>query len=412
MKNLAVLGSTGSIGRAALEVVSAFPERFRAVAFAAGRSVERLAEQVSAHRPELVSVERREDAKALAALLPPGPKPRIVFGPEGLDEVAAFGKADTVVGGLVGALGLRSAFAAVSSGKRLALANKEPLVVAGELILSQAARSGAEVLPVDSEHSAIHQALRCGGPAEVERLVLTASGGPFRQRDLATFSTITVEDALAHPTWKMGPKITVDSATMMNKGLEIIEAHFLFRLPPEKIDVVIHPQSAVHSLVEFRDGSLVAQLARNDMKLPILYALSYPDRVANAFGRLDLLEVARLEFFEVEPERYPAVALARAALGAGGGMPAVLNAGNEVAVEAFLEGKISFPDIVSIVAETLDAAGQVPTPASLEEAETIDRESRQSAQDAVRARMSKSPGAPAGSRVPAARKESEQRSPF
>lgn len=387
MKNVAVLGSTGSIGRAALEVISAFPGRFRAVALAAGRSVERLAEQVLLHRPKLVSVERRQDADKLAALLPPeaaGPRPRIVFGTEGLDEVAAFPDADTVVGGLVGALGLRSAFAAVSSGKRLALANKEPLVVAGELILSSAAKSGAEVLPVDSEHSAIHQALRCGTRSEVARLVLTASGGPFRQRDLATFSAITVEDALAHPTWKMGPKITVDSATMMNKGLEIIEAHFLFGLPPEKIGVLVHPQSAVHSMVEFVDGSLVAQLARNDMKLPILYALSYPDRVGNPFGRLDLVELARLEFFELEPQRYPAVGLARAALSAGGGMPAVLNAANEVAVEAFLEGKISFLDIVSVVSETVDTTGRVAAPATLEEAEEIDRSARVSASSAVR----------------------------
>jgi 1-deoxy-D-xylulose-5-phosphate reductoisomerase len=387
MKKVAVLGSTGSIGRAALEVISAFPDRFRAVALAAGRSVERLAEQVSLHHPELVSVERRQDAEKLAALLPQeaaARRPRIVFGTEGLDEVASFPNADTVLGGLVGALGLRSAFAAVASGKRLALANKEPLVVAGELILSRAAKSGAEVLPVDSEHSAIHQALRCGTRAEVARLVLTASGGPFRQRDLATFSAITVEDALAHPTWKMGPKITVDSATMMNKGLEIIEAHFLFGLPPEKIGVLVHPQSAVHSMVEFVDGSLVAQLARNDMKLPILYALSYPDRVVNPFGRLDLVELARLEFFELEPERYPAVGLARAALSVGGGMPAVLNAANEVAVEAFLEGKISFLDIVSVVSETMDATGRVAAPATLEEAEETDRAARVSASSAVR----------------------------
>ncbi len=392
MKNLAVLGSTGSIGRSALEVVEAFPERYRVVALAAGRSVEKLAEQVARHRPELVAVAGREEARKLKALLPVAVSPRIVTGFEGLEEAAAHEKADVVVGGLVGALGLRSAFAAAAAGKRLALANKETLVVAGELILSVAAKSGAEIVPVDSEHCAIHQALRCGERNEVEQLVLTASGGPFRRRDLLTFDTITVQDALAHPTWKMGPKITVDSATMMNKGLEIIEAHFLFGLASEKIAVVIHPQSIIHSFVEFVDGSYVAQLGRNDMKFPILYALSYPERVRNNFGRLDLVEVGRLEFFDLEPERYPAVGLARAALAAGGGMPAVVNAANEVAVEAFLAGKISFPDIVRVVSETASAAGRVRSPGSLEEAEEIDRMARQKAAEAVERLSAARPG--------------------
>jgi len=376
MKNVAVLGSTGSIGRSALEVLEAFPDQFRAVVLAAGRSVERLAAQAAAHNPKLVSVSGEEEARRLRALLPPTCAPRIVWGPKGLEEAAAHPEADVVVGGLVGALGLRSALAAVTAGKRLALANKETLVVAGELILAEAARSGAELLPVDSEHCAIHQALRCGRPTEVESLILTASGGPFRERDLATFPAITVEDALAHPTWKMGPKITIDSATMMNKGLEIIEAHFLFGLPGPAIDVVIHPQSIVHSLVQFVDGSLVAQLARNDMKFPILYALGYPERMANAFGRLDLVAARRLDFSEVEPERYPAVGIARAALAEGGGAPAVVNAANEVAVDAFLRGKISFPDIVHVVAETAEVVGGQPAPRSLEEAEEIDRIAR------------------------------------
>jgi len=291
-----------------------------------------------------------------------------------------------VVGGLVGALGLRSALAAIGAGKRLALANKEPLVVAGPLILAEAARTGAEILPVDSEHSAIHQAMRCGRPEEAHRLVLTASGGPFRERRLDTFDSITIEDALAHPTWKMGPKITIDSATMMNKGLEVIEAHFLFGLPEERIDVVIHPQSLIHSFVEFVDGSLVAQLARNDMKFPIVYALSYPERLPNTFGRLDLVALSRLDFIPVEPRRYPALGLARAALTAGGGMPAVLNASNEIAVAAFLEGKISFPEIVTVVSETMSAIGQTPAPASLEEAEGIDARARETASSILRRR--------------------------
>jgi len=246
---------------------------------------------------------------------------------------------------------------------------------------------------VDSEHCAIHQALRGGARTEVERLVLTASGGPFRRRNLASFDAITVEDALVHPTWKMGPKITIDSATMMNKGLEIIEAHFLFDLPPERIGVVVHPQSVVHSFVEFVDGSYLAQLSVNDMKFPILYALSYPERLRNPFGRLDLVEVGKLEFFEVEPERYPAVALARAALSQGG-MPAVLNAANEVAVAAFLAGKISFPGIVRVVSETASAAGRVPSPGSLEEAEEIDRMARRRAAERPAPRRTRVPRPP------------------
>ncbi|MGH9399270.1 MAG: 1-deoxy-D-xylulose-5-phosphate reductoisomerase [Thermoanaerobaculia bacterium] len=384
MKNLAVLGSTGSIGVSTLDLAERMPDRFQAVALAAGRSVEKLAPQIVRHRPKLVSVAGREEADELRRLLPAGVTPRIVTGPEGLDEVASFDAADIVVGGLVGALGLRSAYAAARAGKRLAMANKEPLVVAGDLILAAARKSGAELLPVDSEHCAIHQALRSGAPGEARRLVLTASGGPFRERDLGSFDAIRVEDALAHPTWKMGPKITIDSATMMNKGLEIIEAHFLFGLPADRIDVVIHPQSAVHSIVEFVDGSLLAQLALNDMRFPILYALAYPQRVANPFGRLDLVALSRLDFFEVEPERYPAVALAREALRQGGGAPAVMNAANEVAVAAFLEGKISFPDIVHVVSETCAAEGRVPAPATVAEAEAIDGVARRRAGELAR----------------------------
>jgi 1-deoxy-D-xylulose-5-phosphate reductoisomerase len=381
MKFVSVLGSTGSIGRSALDVIEAFPDDFRAVALAAGKSVDKLAEQVVRHRPQLVSVAAAEDAAKLKALLPAGVAVRIATGPSGLEEAAAYEKAQIVVGGLVGALGLRSAYAAVRAGKRLALANKETLVVAGELMLREARQSGAEILPVDSEHCAIHQALRCGQPREVARLVLTASGGPFRTRELSSFDAITVADALAHPTWKMGPKITIDSATMMNKGLEIIEAHFLFGLPSEAIDVVIHPQSIIHSFVEFIDGSLVAQLARNDMKFPILYAMAFPDRLSNPFGRLDLLQTRTLDFFEVEAKRYPAVGIARAALAQGGGMPAIVNSANEIAVAAFLDGKISFPEIVAVVSEVASAAGAVPAPRTLEEAEEIDQMGRARARE-------------------------------
>ena len=392
MKALAVLGSTGSIGRSALDVAAALPDRFRVVALAAGRSLEKLAEQTVRHRPSLVSVAEPPDAAKLRSLLPSGVAPRIAAGREGLEEVASHPEADVVVGGLVGALGLRSAYAAAAAGKRLALANKETLVVAGELMMRTARENGAEIVPVDSEHCAIHQALRCGRPEEVARLVLTGSGGPFRERDLSTFDAIRVEDALAHPTWKMGPKITIDSATMMNKGLEIIEARFLFDVPEERIDVVIHPQSAVHSFVEYVDGSLIAQLSLNDMKFPILYALTYPDRIPSPFGRLDLETLRRLDFQQLDGRRYPAVGLARAALRAGGGMPAVLNAANEVAVDAFLRGKISFPEIVAVVSETSGAVGSVPSPSSVDEAEEIDRMARRRASELV-----------ASSSVPAAR---------
>ena len=386
MKSLSILGSTGSIGCSALDVAAAMPDRFRVVALAAGRSIEKLAEQAARFRPRLIAIDRPEDVSRLERLLPAGFACRIVSGREGLEEAACHPEADTIVGGLVGALGLRSADAAVRAGKRLALANKEPLVVAGELILAEAKKSGAELVPVDSEHSAIHQALRSGQKGEAARIVLTASGGPFRERRLDTFDAITVEDALAHPTWKMGPKITIDSATMMNKGLEVIEAHFLFGLPGERIDAVIHPQSLIHSFVEFVDGSLVAQLARNDMKFPIVYALSYPERHPNPFGRLDLVALSRLDFFELDPKRYPAIGLARQALAAGGVMPAVLNAANEVAVAAFLEGKISFPDIVNVVSGTMESTGHRPAPGSLDDAEDADRAARETASALVRRR--------------------------
>ncbi|HET9795018.1 MAG TPA: 1-deoxy-D-xylulose-5-phosphate reductoisomerase, partial [Thermoanaerobaculia bacterium] len=322
-----------------------------------------------------------EDVAAFRSLVP-GYRGEIGWGPRGLDACATWGGADTVVAGLVGAVGLSSAHAALKAGKRLALANKETMVVAGEMMARAAAESGAEILPVDSEHSAIHQALRAGSAAEVERLVLTGSGGPFRTRDLSTFGAITIDDALAHPTWKMGPKITIDSATMMNKGLEIIEARFLFDVPPERIAVILHPQSLVHSMVEFRDGSVVAQMAVNDMRFPILYALAYPDRLPAPppFGRLSL-SGARLDFADVDSRRYPAVAIAREALEEGGAAPAILNAANEIAVEAFLAGKIPFLRIVPVVVETRSAMGSRPAPRSVEEALAIDADARRVARD-------------------------------
>jgi 1-deoxy-D-xylulose-5-phosphate reductoisomerase len=349
-KRIALLGATGSIGDSALSVVAHFPERFEIVSMSAGSNLEKLLPAVAAHRPKVVSVKTREDAARLRLEFP---GLSVGFGPQGLVDVATLPEADVVLGGIVGSIGLAPAYEAVKLGKTLALANKETLVVAGEPLMAAARASGAAVLPVDSEHCALHQALRAGTREEVKRLVITASGGPFRTRDFATFPAITVDEALRHPTWKMGPKITIDSATMMNKGLEIIEARWLFDVPTAKIDVVLHPQSIVHSMVEFVDGSVLAQMSPNDMRFPILYVLTYPDRVPTPLAGLDLAALGKIEFFPLDETRYPAVPLACAALETGGSAPAVLNAANEIAVQAFLDRRIPFPAIVELVARVL-----------------------------------------------------------
>ena len=349
-RRIALLGATGSIGQSALSAVASFPDRFEIVSMSAGSNVEALLPAIAAHRPRVVSVKTKEDADSLRKEFP---GLAVGFGERGLIDVATFPDADVVLGGLVGSLGLVPAYEAVKLGKTLALANKETLVVAGEPLMAAAKKAGALVLPVDSEHCALHQALRAGTAAEVARLVLTASGGPFRSRPLETFDAIGIDDALAHPTWKMGPKITVDSATMMNKGLEVIEARWLFDVPGERIDVVIHPQSVIHSMVEYVDGAVLAQLSPNDMRFPILYALSYPDRLPTPLPRLDLVALSRLDFLALEERRYPAVRLAYDALRAGGSAPAVLNAANEVAVAAFLSGDIPFVAIVELVGRVL-----------------------------------------------------------
>jgi len=385
VRSLSILGATGSIGVSTLDVAAALPGKFRVAAMAAGRNVELFSAQIETFAPRLVSVEREEDAARLRALIPSF-HGDILYGAEGLEACAVFPESDTVVAGLVGAVGLSSAHAALRAGKRLALANKETMVVAGELMAKTARENGAEIVPIDSEHSAIHQALRAGSLSEVRRLILTGSGGPFRSRPLESFDEIAIEDALKHPTWKMGPKITIDSATMMNKGLEIIEAHFLFRVAPSAIEVLIHPQSLIHSMVEFCDGSIVAQMSRNDMRFPILYALAYPERIANPFGELSLSGM-QLEFSEVDPDRYPAIGLAREALAEGGAAPAVLNAANEVAVAAYLSGKIRFPAIVRTVAETRTAFGRHRAPESVGEAQEIDHRAREIAQE-LAARLS------------------------
>ena len=358
-KRIALMGATGSIGASALSVVEHFPDRFQIVSMAAGSNLEKLLPAIAAHRPKVVSVKTREDAARVRAEFP---GLAVGFGEQGLNDVATCPDADVVLGGLVGSLGLSSAWEAVKLGKTLALANKEALVVAGEPLMAAARASGAAVLPVDSEHCALHQALRCGTPGEVSRLLLTASGGPFRTRPFETFGSITVEDALSHPTWKMGPKITIDSATMMNKGLEVIEARWLFDVPADRIEVVIHPQSIVHSMVEYVDGSLIAQMSPNDMRFPILYALSYPERVPTPLPPLNVSGLGRLDFLPLDPTRYPAVPLAYAALKEGGSAPAVLNAANEIAVEAFLAGRIPYAAIVEMVARVLSRHDVVSVP--------------------------------------------------
>ncbi len=367
MKSISILGSTGSIGKSTLGVVDAFPEELQVVGLAAGANVELLAEQVERYRPSLVSVRGAEDAQRLRALV--SYPVEIIPGIEGACAVATMPEAEAVIAAIVGAAGIPPVYAALRAGKRVGIANKEVLVAAGDAMTRAAREHGGEILPVDSEHNAVHQAIRCGSHEEVQRIILTASGGPFLHRDLASFGDISIEAALAHPTWRMGSKISIDSATMMNKGLEVIEAHHLFDVHVDRIDIAIHPQSIVHSMVEYVDGSILAQLSTTDMKFPIQYALFYPDRLAAPFARLDLARMRTLEFLPVDPHRFPAVELAYAASRAGGSMPAVLNAANEIAVERFLAGELPFTGIVDMVRRVMDRhAGNVHPIASVEDA--------------------------------------------
>ena len=377
MKNVAILGSTGSIGKSALAVVDAFSDELRVVGLAAGANIDLLARQIEIYRPTLVSVRDERDVGRLRGL---SSSVEILHGAEGASAVASMAGADTVIAGIVGAAGIPPVYAGLCAGKRVGIANKEVLVAAGDVMTAAAAKHGGEILPVDSEHNAVHQALQCGTHEEVARIILTASGGPFLRRDLGTFDEVSVEAALAHPTWRMGNKISIDSATMMNKGLEVIEAHHLFAMPAEKIDILIHPQSIIHSMVEYVDGSIIAQLSTTDMKFPIQYSLLYPERRAAPFARLDLTKIRTLEFLPVDPRRFPAVELAYAALRAGGSMPAVLNAANEVAVERFLGGELPFLSIVEVVRRVLDRhAGSVAPIRSVEDALSWDAWARNEA---------------------------------
>ncbi|MBX3276612.1 MAG: 1-deoxy-D-xylulose-5-phosphate reductoisomerase [Acidobacteria bacterium] len=352
MKQIAILGSTGSIGRNTLRVVEALNGSFGVAALGAGGNVALLAEQIERHRPRLVSVQDEVAADRLSFELRRRDvvrRPKIGAGVEALSEVATVEGAEIVIGAVVGARGLLPTYHALEAGRRVALANKETLVVAGELMTRAAERSGAELLPVDSEHNALHQCLRGEARREVRRLILTASGGPFRTARRETIESATPEQALQHPTWRMGDKITIDSATLMNKGLEVIEARWLFDFSADEIDVIVHPQSIVHSMIEMIDGSIIAQMGVTDMRHAIQYALTYPARYQTALPPLDLAQLGKLEFHAPDTERFPCLDLAYRALRAGGTMPAVLNAANEAAVEAFLEGKIRFGDIPRLI---------------------------------------------------------------
>ncbi|HWT87624.1 MAG TPA: 1-deoxy-D-xylulose-5-phosphate reductoisomerase [Candidatus Angelobacter sp.] len=387
MKQLAILGSTGSIGRQCLSVVEALPERFGVVALAAGGNLDELVGQIERHKPEVVSVGDPQKADELAARLREKgiALPAIHHGPEGMLAVGTHSAAEIVVSAAVGVVGLEATYEAVKLGRTIALSNKEVLVAAGELVMAAAAKAGKELLPVDSEHNAVHQCLRAGAHREVTRLVLTASGGPFRKTPLKDLEKVSVEQALAHPNWKMGNRITIDSATMMNKGFEIIEARWLFGIRPDQIDVVIHPQSTIHSMVEYVDGSILAQLGPTDMRLPLQYALTYPERVAaSSQAALDLSKLKRLDFEKASTRRYPCLKLAREAMKKGGALPCALNAADEVAVAAFLEKKLPFLGIPEVVERVLGRMPRLKLQ-KMEDVLSADAEARRIAKEEVAA---------------------------
>jgi len=383
-RGLAILGSTGSIGTSTLDVVDRLGGEFRVTALAAGSNLDLLAAQVAKYRPGLVSVADARTAGGLRRLLGK-PGTRVVHGPEGALEAARFDGTEVVVSAITGKSGLRPTLEAVRAGRRVALANKESMVVAGAILRQEAAKSGAEIIPVDSEHSGVFQCLNKERKRHVRRVVLTASGGPFFRTPLADLRTKTLEEALRHPRWVMGRKVTVDSATLMNKGLELIEARWLFDLEPARLGVLIHPQSAVHSLVEMEDGSVLAQMSAADMRIPIQYALTWPARRDTSLPALDLAAVGRLEFFPVDERRYPLFAVARRALDEGDSLPVALNAANEAAVGAFLERRILFPDIPAVVAGVMDGHRRRPA-GSLEAVDDIDREARREARRIIHQR--------------------------
>ncbi|WP_368506099.1 1-deoxy-D-xylulose-5-phosphate reductoisomerase [Alkalihalophilus sp. As8PL] len=374
MKKISLLGATGSIGTQTLDVIEHHSDQFVLEAMSVGRNIELALKQIHAFKPSLVSVTEEEDAIKLRNEVPAGVK--VVSGEEGLIEVAAHTDAEVLVNAVIGSVGLAPTLQAIEAGKTIAIANKETLVTAGHIVTDAAKKHNVPLLPVDSEHSAIFQALNGESPAEVDRLILTASGGSFRDRTRDELRDVTVDEALNHPNWSMGAKITIDSATMMNKGLEVIEAHWLFNIPYDDIDVVLHKESIIHSMVEFVDRSVIAQLGTPDMKVPIQYALTYPNRLpATNSERLNLWEIGSLNFSKLDFERYRCMAFAYEAGRMGGTLPTVLNAANEEAVAAFLDGKISFLEIEHFIEQALERHDKINQP-TLENIKEVDRETR------------------------------------
>lgn len=399
MKRISILGSTGSIGRSTLSVAESYPERFQIVGLAAGRNLEEAFEQAQRWQPRIVSMAEESDAGALRSRLKQAGHSEIevVYGAAGTVKVATHAEADFVVSAIVGVAGLEATYEAVRAGKTVGVANKECLVAAGELITAEARKQGKLLLPIDSEHNAVHQCLRGGRMPEVERIWLTASGGPFLNTPRSEFGSITVEQALSHPTWKMGKRITIDSATLMNKGFEVIEACRLFHMPPSKVEVIVHPQSTIHSLVEFIDGSILAQLSVTDMRLPILYALTYPERFQSDM-RLPVRNLRHLDFSPPDMSKFPCLRLAYEAAESGGAKTVALNAADEVAVAAFLDGKISFLEIPRIIEEAV-AASNSGKLGSIAEVLEADAEARRYAEELVLGINKKAPKPQAASVV-------------
>jgi len=384
LKQIAILGSTGSIGQSTLDIIRRYPERFRVASLAAGRNVDMAFQQCAEWHPRIMSLATEELAASLAQRLKAAgiTETEVVYGTPGTVQVSTTPEADFVVSAIVGVAGLEATYAAVLAGKTVGLANKEAMVAAGEILTAAAREKNIPLLPIDSEHNAIHQCMRAGEKREIRRLWLTASGGPFRNLPLHDFANITVEQALKHPTWVMGRRITIDSATLLNKGLEIIEACRLFNLPPSAIKVTVHPQSTVHSLVEYIDGSILAQISVTDMRLPILYALSYPERVESDLT-FDMASLGQLNFEPPDFERFPCLRLAYEAAEKGGAHPIALNAADEIAVEAFLGGHIPFTAIPRTIEEVLEATPE-NHPATIAEVLTIDRDAREAARNKAR----------------------------
>jgi 1-deoxy-D-xylulose-5-phosphate reductoisomerase len=382
-RRIAILGSTGSIGRSALSVVDAHPDRLEVVGLAAGANATLLASQITQWHPRVAAMATPHAVETVRSHLGSAAQPRLIAGAEGLVAVATHPDVDMLLCASSGTMALEAVLAAIEAGKTIALANKEVLVMAGAIVTAAAERRGVTILPVDSEHNAIHQCLHGRSRDDISRLILTASGGPFRSHSAAELKKVGPEDALRHPTWRMGRKITIDSATLMNKGLEVVEARWLFGVGARQIDVVIHPQSVVHSMVELRDGSIIAQLGVTDMRLPIQYAFSYPERWASPLPPLDLARCGQLDFAEPDHKRFPCLGLAYRALAGDSSLPVVLNSANEVAVSAFLAGQLSFLSIAEVIESAMDAnrGGNLTT---LDDVRKVDRWAREFAQDLIK----------------------------